>query len=467
MKNRLFLSCVLPLCTVNISYSMFTVTNPLPKKVTITQPRRLYTYLEGLSYGNAVIQAVFAIESLRSFFLNNKNLFLKTAPYIQMTYPKDELNSLKTIAITYAELEKKLNQNEQKKLILSDQISKLLTLITLTPVDEDAIKKLRDAELELKNLQTDSMKLRKEEQILDAKAKEPKETVMNVINNHKAFLPNSFVLLAKALGNNNAEEIKRMLEAFQNNASSFMTLQGMTNLTKYDDPSELLIPLFDQMREQSHSKNGTLYKELQKFFPEIIYVDIHNQEIIHKSQGDIFFTTNKPAEITSYEEELNKIFYDTKTNALIDFVQEPQFLVFHIPRFYEIKKDKTALLPPLNIDLTPYIFNKKEPTFYSLKSAITHVGKTLEHGYYVTHAKYNDTWWKCSDYEVKEVVLSDIEKELSQASIFIYELASKTPSFETAQNSTSPINKEIKQLEQSLIQLNSTLEKIAKELNKD
>lgn len=243
----------------------------------------------------------------------------------------------------------------------------------------------------------------------------PNELQLN--NNEPNDLKALYVTLATEIKKtNNSDAILNALRAFHNELlDKNIIFQG-----EQQDPQELLIKIFDHMKETTKGKNGFPYTYTQqsivtcenckkqfemKDSETIICCQVKQGSLVNAL--DSYFTKENLTEDNQFYCNTCKKNQDAMRQ--IKLLQLPEHLCIQLKRHETfitknpfsivIKKNATPIKIPLELDMTPYTSStQKNPIIYSLESFVVHAGKKSEDGHYFAYVKNTKgTWFICND----------------------------------------------------------------------
>ena len=74
---------------------------------------------------------------------------------------------------------------------------------------------------------------------------------------------------------------------------------------------------------------------------------------------------------------------------------------------FSVSKNNRTVNPPVSIVAKAY---DQTYTQYNLCGIVTHIGRNMEKGHYVSEVKYRDSWFKCNDSIVSNTSYQNLSK---------------------------------------------------------
>lgn len=116
-------------------------------------------------------------------------------------------------------------------------------------------------------------------------------------------------------------------------------------------------------------------------------------------------------EETFKEDILNNenAWFDEKTNTKKDLIKHtsicylPPILIIHLKRWVNYSNKNTKIIQsPLELDLTPFLFDNSIYKSYELFGIVNHIGNIFG-GHYFSYVKKTDSWYCCDDTNFKKI----------------------------------------------------------------
>jgi ubiquitin carboxyl-terminal hydrolase 8 len=245
-------------------------------------------------------------------------------------------------------------------------------------------------------------------------------------NNNSIISPNRFIEYSKEISKRkNREEFCSFEQNDANDYLYFIIESFHNSLNKLD--SNIVIS------KSSHSFINEYIEKIEKDDSSIIsalfqscllydYINLNNKkkEFYKIEHGyTIELSIPNKENITIYDclyetfkdDILNNenAWFDDKTNTKKDVIKKtsicflPPILIIHLKRWIHYSHKNTKLIQcPLELDLTPFLFDNSINKSYELFGIVNHIGNVFG-GHYYSYVNRPDGWYCCDDINFKKI----------------------------------------------------------------
>jgi ubiquitin carboxyl-terminal hydrolase 8 len=254
-------------------------------------------------------------------------------------------------------------------------------------------------------------------------------------NNNCTISPNRFVEYSRTISKRkNREEFSGIEQNDANDYFYFLIESFHNSLNNLDTNIQFeksKYSFINEYIEQIQKNDSSIISLLFKSCLIYNYINLQNgNKEFHKIEHGytIELSIPKKENITIYDcfnetfkndlLEKDNAWFDDKTNTKKDVIKQtricylPPILVIHLKRWVNYTHKNAQLIQcPLELDLTPFLFDSEIYKVYELVGIINHIGNIFG-GHYFSYVKKQDNWYCCDDTTTRKIN----EKEIINSS---------------------------------------------------